>query len=264
MFPPDKSKIAGAAVLLALLAAAWTVRVHHPQLLWIVVSVGLGWCALELRTRSLVQHREQLASLVAERTAELREEKLALTRVQKELALQATHDSLTGVWNRAAILRHMEREMIRAQREVTVLAVVIADLDRFRQINDSQGHLFGDRVLSTAAERLAFCLREYDSLGRYGGEEFLILIPGYDPAEGRSRLDELVGSIRDHTFIDDGREIHASCSFGVTVFRPATRLASVEELLATADAALYRAKAAGRNCAIFLELSEMQGYMGRA
>ena len=117
-------------------------------------------------------------------------------------------------------------------------------------------------MLRTAAERLAFCLREYDSIGRYAGEEFLILIPGYDPAEGRSRLDELVGSIRDHRFLDEGQENRASCSFGVTVFRPEIRLASVEELLAAADAALYRAKAAGRNCAIFVELTEMQGLVG--
>ena len=195
--------------------------------LWILAAALLAWSLLELRTRSLLQHREQLAFLVAERTAQLREEKLA-------------------------------------QREVSVLAVVIADLDHFKQINDTRGHLCGDRVLRTAAQRLGFCLREYDSLGRYGGEEFLILMPGYDPAEGHSRLDELVGSIRDYRFVDEGREIRTSCSFGVTAFRPETRLASVEELLAAADAALYRAKAAGRNCATFVELTEMQGIVGRA
>jgi diguanylate cyclase (GGDEF)-like protein len=141
---------------------------------------------------------------------------------------------------------------------------VIADLDHFKQINDTQGHLCGDRVLCTAAQRLGFCLREYDSLGRHGGEEFPILMPGYDPAEGHSRLDELVGSIRDYRFMDGGREIRTSCSFGVTAFRPETRLASVEELLAAADAALYRAKAAGRNCATLVELTELQGIVGRA
>jgi diguanylate cyclase (GGDEF)-like protein len=154
--------------------------------------------------------------------------------------------------------------MTRAQREGTVLAVVIADLDHLKQINDAHGHLCGDAVLHTAAERLGFCLREYDSLGRYGGEEFLILMPGYDPAESRSRLDELVGSIRDYQFVYDGREIRPSCSFGVTAFRPETRLASIEELLATADAALYRARAAGRNCALFADLTELLGMVGRA
>jgi diguanylate cyclase (GGDEF)-like protein len=153
---------------------------------------------------------------------------------------------------------------VRAQREGSVLAVVIADLDHFRQVNDTWGHLCGDRVLRTAAQRLGFCLREYDSLGRYGGEEFLMLMPGYDPSQGHSRMDELVGSIRDYHFVDDGREIRTSCSFGVTAFRPEARLASVEELLTAADAALYRAKAVGRNCAIFIELTELQGIVGRA
>jgi diguanylate cyclase (GGDEF)-like protein len=239
-------------------------RTRAAWCLWGLLATLLAWGAVELRTRTLLRHQKRLALLVAERTTQLREEKAALAQAQKELQLQATHDSLTGVWNRAAILELMEREVVRAQREVTVLAVVIADLDHFKQINDAWGHLVGDRVLRTAAQRLGFCLREYDSIGRYGGEEFLILIPGYDPAEGRSRLDELVASIRDHRFLDDGREIRTGCSFGVTAYRPETRLASIEELLATADAALYRAKAAGRNCAIFAELSEMQGMVGRA
>jgi diguanylate cyclase (GGDEF)-like protein len=208
--------------------------------------------------------RNELVSQLAERSVQLDEQQQALARVQHKVQQQATHDALTGVWNRTAILEHMGREMTRAQREGTVLAVVVADLDRFRQINDTYGHLNGDRVLRTAAERLGFCLREYDSLGRYGGEEFLILMPGYDPAQSRGRLDELVGSIREHRFLDDGHELHASCSFGVTAFRPEARLSTIEELLATADAALYRAKAAGRNCAMFVELTELHGIVGRA
>ncbi len=259
-----KARVAGVTVLIALLATAWLVRARHPQFLWLAAGIALAAGAAELRTRRLLRDRKHLALLVAERTTQLREEKSALAQAQKELQLQATHDSLTGVWNRTAILELMEREIVRAQREGTVLAIVIADLDRFKQVNDAWGHLVGDRVLHTAAQRLAFCLREYDSIGRYGGEEFLMLIPGYDPAYGRTRLDELVASIRDHHFLDDGREIRTGCSFGVTAFRPETRLASIEELLATADAALYRAKAAGRNCAIFAELSEMQGIVGRA
>jgi len=259
-----KSRIAGVAGLLALLAWVWIVRVHYPEFLWLTAGLLLALGMAEVRMRSLARQRDQLALRLGERTAQLDEKQQSLDRVQKDLLLQATHDSLTGVWNRAAILEHMEREMVRAQREVTVLAVVIADLDHFRQINDKRGHLCGDRVLRSAAQRLAFCLREYDSIGRYGGEEFLILIPGYDPALGRSRLDELVGSIRDYRFLDDGMEIRTSSSFGVTAFRPETRLASIEELLATADAALYRAKASGRNCAMFVELTELPGFVGRA
>jgi diguanylate cyclase (GGDEF)-like protein len=200
----------------------------------------------------------ELAISVAERTSQLREEKLPVKDEQKELDKQATHDPLTGVWNRGTILELMEREVARAQREATVLAVAIADLDHFKLINDTRGHLCGDGVLREAAERLASCLREYDSIGRYGGEEFLILMPGCDPLRSQTRLDALVASVGDHVFMDrvsdHGREIRTSCSFGVTVFRPGVRLLAIEELLATADHALYLAKATGRNRAHFAEL----------
>jgi diguanylate cyclase (GGDEF)-like protein len=222
--------------------------------LWVLAIALLTWGVVELRTRSLVRHRKELAFLVAERTAQLREEKLALKDAQKELEKQATHDSLTGLLNRGAILELLEREVARGQREGTVLAVVIADLDHFKLINDTRGHLCGDRVLRDAAERLASCLREYDSIGRYGGEEFLILMPGCDPLTSQTRLDALVASIGDHIFSDHGREIRTSCSFGVTVFRPEVRLLAIEELLAAADNALYLAKATGRNRAHFAEL----------
>lgn len=218
---------------------------------------------MELRTWSLLRHRRKLALLVAERTAQLREEKVALATAQKELELQATHDALTGVWNRAAVLEHMEREVARARREGVVLAVAIADLDHFRQIHDTCGGLCGDRVLREAAQRICFSLREYDSIGRYGEEQFLILMPGYDPAESEGRLEELVVSIHENAFLDNGREIRTSASFGATVFRPQTRLLSIEELLAAADEALYRAKEAGRNCAHFTEVVERGGVPGR-
>lgn len=180
------------------------------------------------------------------------------TRAGTELEKQAAHDPLTGVWNRGAILELMGREVARAQREGTVLAVAIADLDHFNEINETRGRQCGDHVLREAAERLASCLREYDSLGRYGGEEFLILMPGCDPQTSQTRMEALVASIGDHIFSDhfsdQGREIRTSCSFGVTVFRPAVRLLAIEELLAAANNALYVAKATGRNRAHFAEL----------
>ncbi|HVT96469.1 MAG TPA: GGDEF domain-containing protein, partial [Acidobacteriaceae bacterium] len=203
MFPENRSRLAGATVVLAVLAIAWIVHVRHPQFLWAAAGVGLAWVAMELTARKARREHDALASLLAERTVERDQQQQARAELQRELDRQTTHDKLTGVWNRAAIPEHLEREMVRAQRDVKVLAVVIADLDHFRKINDTRGNLCGDRVLRTAAERLAFCLREYDSIGRYGGEEFLILIPGYDPAEGRSRLDELVRSVHDHRFLND-------------------------------------------------------------
>jgi diguanylate cyclase (GGDEF)-like protein len=118
--------------------------------------------------------------------------------------------------------------------------------------------LCGDKVLREAAQRLLGCLRDYDFIGRYGGEEFLILMPGCDPVENTARLEGLVASIHEHTFTSAGKNIRASCSFGVTAFRPDRAVTSLEELLVAADNALYKAKAAGRNCAHFAELGEAQ------
>jgi len=263
MFSWDTIRIAGGLLSPALLAWACTARSPHLQV-WVRAAGLLAGCALALFIRSLVTERRRFASLLAERTSQLDEEKLALAQAQKDLQLLTTCDRLTGVWNRAAILEYMERELVRAQREETVLAVAIADLDHFRLINDTQGHQCGDRVLRDAAQRLAFCLREYDSIGRYSGEEFLILMPGYDPAEGSGRLDDLVVSIHGHRFHDGDRVVQTSCSIGATVFRPQGRGASIEELLTAADAALYRAKAAGRNCVHFAEFAELQRIVGRA
>lgn len=263
MFSKATSKVALALVVPALLA--WACVAHSPHLqVWVLAAGLLAGCVLILVIQSVVEERARLASQLTERTSQLDEEKLALEQAQRDLQLLATHDRLTGVWNRAAILEHMERELVRAQREETALAVAIADLDHFRLINDTQGHLCGDRVLRDAAQRLAFCLREYDSIGRYSGEEFLILMPGYDPAEASGRLDDLVASVHGHRFHDGDRVVQTSCSIGATVFRPAGRGASIEELLTAADAALYRAKAAGRNCSHFAELAELQRVLGRA
>ena len=207
-----------------------------------------------LRTRSLVRHRGELERLVAERTAQLQQEKQALAEAREALQVQATHDSLTGIWNRAAILEHLEREASRAVREGSVLSVIMADLDHFKQVNDSYGHLCGDRVLRESAQRLQGCLRRYDFIGRYGGEEFLILMPGCDPASNAGRFEDMLACTHGRPFVGCGPEIQITCSLGVTVLRPGGQVPSSEELLQSADEALYRAKEAGRNCVRYAEV----------
>lgn len=209
---------------------------------------------VELRTRSLVHHRRELERLVADRTSQLQQEKQALAEAREALQVQATHDSLTGLWNRAAILEHLQREVTRAVREGSVLSVIMADLDHFKQINDNYGHLCGDRVLRESAQRLQACLRRYDFIGRYGGEEFLILMPGCDPALNAKRFDNLLACTHGHAFTEFGTEFHITCSLGVTVLRPGGHAPSSEELLQSADEALYRAKEAGRNCVRYAEI----------
>ncbi len=160
---------------------------------------------------------------------------------------QATHDSLTGLWNRAAILDILQRELVRAKRKGTAVGVILADLDYFKQINDTFGHLAGDAVLREAAQRMNSAMRGYDVVGRYGGEEFLIVAPGCDAdnvLRAAERLRECVSQQPMDT--PEGLIGPVTLSLGVAA---SAGLAEKETglLLRTADKALYRAKDEGRN-----------------
>jgi two-component system cell cycle response regulator len=183
-------------------------------------------------------------------TAELKA-RLATARciidAQLRLHEQATRDSLTGQWNRAAILALLERELGRSRREGSPLAVALADLDHFKQINDTFGHLAGDRVLCQAARRMRSALRAYDALGRYGGEEFLAVLPGCCPAEAMTLAERLRKAVAEGPVELEGGRLGVTLSLGVAAAAPGAVGAGL--LLRRADQALYRAKAAGRNCA---------------
>jgi diguanylate cyclase (GGDEF)-like protein len=202
---------------------------------------------VELRTRSLKRRRDELEQLVMERTAQLEVEKQGLLRAREALQFQAAHDSLTGLWSRGAILEQLSREVERAIREKTVLSVILGDLDNFKVINDTYGHVCGDFVLREAAKCLGRLMRGYDAAGRYGGEEFLVLLPGLDAAKNPDRAQELVDAIALQPIDHNGTGITVTCSFGVTVFRPWLGRTTIGELIARADNALYQAKRRGRN-----------------
>ncbi|HEX3661288.1 MAG TPA: two-component regulator propeller domain-containing protein [Acidobacteriaceae bacterium] len=214
-----------------------------------LAALLLTWGIIAFRTRSLTRHQEQLTRLVEERTAQLVAEKAALEEVRCALHIQATHDSLTGIFNRAAMLEQLEREVARAIRDQSPLGVLIADLDHFKNLNDSYGHLCGDDVIREAAERFGEAMRAYDWVGRYGGEEFLILFPGWDPMVAPGRIDDLLDAIRSRPFLACDTEIRLTCSIGVATFRPGLDAPSLREVLSRADTALYVAKNSGRNCA---------------
>jgi diguanylate cyclase (GGDEF)-like protein len=211
----------------------------------------LAWVVVALRTRSLVRRQWELTRVVAERTAQLEAEKAALEAARHELHIQATHDSLTGLFNRAAILEHLEREVSRAVRDGEPLGVILADLDDFKHVNDNYGHLCGDEILRETASRLRAAARGYDLVGRYGGEEFLILFPGWDLQVAPSRIEDLLNSIRSRNFQVAEGQVHLTCSFGVATFRPDVDAPDVWEVLSRADTALYVAKNSGRNTARF-------------
>jgi len=169
-----------------------------------------------------------------------------LLDAQKVLQFEATHDALTGLWNRAQISSILERELPRAAREQKPLGVVLADLDHFKSINDTHGHLAGDSVLREAARRLNQAIRPYDGVARYGGEEFLVILPGCD-LETAARVAERLRAAVSEAPINIGPcQISVTCSLGVACTSLMT-VPSATELVRAADMALYRSKEEGRN-----------------
>jgi two-component system cell cycle response regulator len=165
---------------------------------------------------------------------------IRILRLQEQLVSASTHDSLTGLLNRRGVLDAFRKELLRSQRQEQPLAVVLADLDHFKNINDSHGHLMGDAVLQRAAQSILESIRPYDSVGRYGGEEFLILLGRCDYPAARERAEV----IRSRVSARSDTHIHVTLSMGVAVD---SGLSNPDQILRAADLALYRAKANGRN-----------------
>ena len=166
-------------------------------------------------------------------------------RAHEQLRFQATHDALTGSFNRGEILEMLRRELERGVRSKTTTGILMLDIDHFKLINDTYGHLTGDAVLREVTQRISKAVRSYDSVGRYGGEEFVILLPGCS----REQVDQ--GAERVRAAVDNGpvwvneSQISVTVSIGAAVTTHAG--ISDKEILAAADVALYQAKRIGRN-----------------
>lgn len=185
----------------------------------------------------------------------------ALIKTQQAVQFEAAHDPLTGLWNRGAIMDLLGREAERQRRSDGSLGLVMADLDHFKEINDSHGHLAGDVVLKEASRRLVNAVRTYDFVGRYGGEEFLIIFPGCGPDALAAGGERLRHSIAGQPFNVGDVYISVTLSVGVVSAQLDGRQTSdYEQLLQAADAALYRAKAAGRNRVESAVLSRAVGH----
>lgn len=168
----------------------------------------------------------------------------ALIRAHGALEFEAAHDRLTTLWNRGAIVDALKREVQRSLRTEVPLGIVMADIDHFKKVNDSQGHLAGDAVLQEVARRLAAAVRSYDLVGRYGGEEFLIILPGCDAPDLGVTAERLRRCVADQPI----HQLSVSISLGVASFwQSGDGFSDCEALLRAADTALYQAKAQGRN-----------------
>ncbi len=180
--------------------------------------IAVGWRMLELQTNL---HEANIA-----------------------LAHEATHDPLTGILNRRSLMDALSRELSREQRQHNGLAIGMCDIDEFKKINDVHGHLVGDEVLCGVVRLLERCLREFDSLGRFGGEEFVVITPGVQKSDANVLYDRFRVMVADNPIRTRAGDVSVTISIGVAVY---SGNGKVDELLAAADAGLYQVKNRGRN-----------------
>ncbi len=201
---------------------------------------GMNAGADDYLTKPFNAHELRVRLHAGRRILDLQEE---LLKAREALRDQATHDGLTGLLNRTSILEKLDDELSRATRAGTPVSVLMADLDRFKSINDTFGHLAGDAVLREAAHRLKSAARRYDSVGRYGGEEFLIVLPGCDATQAAVQAERMRDALGATPFSTPSQPVVVTVSLGVA----SSSEGASETLVRQADTALYWAKADGRN-----------------
>jgi len=215
---------------------------------WMVDDVTAGREAAEEVRRA----RDELEVRVAERTAQLaganallQDEIVERRQAEARVHHMAYHDSLTGLPNRALLADRLEQAILAAGRSATKLAVMFIDLDRFKTINDSLGHLTGDYLLKEVANRLCRAVRASDTVARLGGDEFVVLVPGVHASAECDAVGEKIIEALALPVPVDGHSLHISPSIGICLYPDDGE--NVETLMRHADAAMYQAKAAGRN-----------------
>lgn len=199
----------------------------------------------QLALKEQINH--QLEDMVSQRTVELERVMMRLQKANQELEQRSNEDGLTGLYNRRFLNQEFKREFRRCRRNGTYLTLMMLDIDHFKALNDSYGHLLGDQILVDLAQLLKRNLRRAsDTLYRYGGEEFTLLLPDTDEVGARDLAVHIAKVVREHPFDTDHGPMHITVSIGVAVAAPEV-YDQPTQLLAAADEALYRAKGAGRD-----------------
>lgn len=177
-----------------------------------------------------------------------------LSGVYQELYHRANYDHLTGILNRHAATKRIQQALNRAVRTDQIFCIALCDIDHFKQVNDTYGHVVGDAVLKKFTQRIQTALREYDVFGRFGGEEFLISIelPKQEASVTFDRLREIISA--EPLTVQADTAISLTMSIGVCIIKPDETLPSIDTIIASADAALYKAKQNGRNQVIFTQV----------
>jgi diguanylate cyclase (GGDEF)-like protein len=204
---------------------------------------GMEAGADDYLTKPFVAHELRVRLRAGRRILDLQSELMA---AREALRVQATHDNLTGIANRGSILDSLHTELSRGSRERNPIAVLMADVDRFKQVNDTRGHQAGDEVLREVARRMKSEMRNYDAVGRYGGEEFLVVLPGCDGEGAIAQAERIREIIGEEVFRAQGNRFGITCSLGIA-WRKLASPEDADTLIREADLALYHAKANGRN-----------------
>jgi len=213
---------------------------------------GMESGADDYLTKPFDQHELKVRLRAGTRIVDLQRE---LVAAREELREQATKDFLTRIWNRSSILDILDRELARGAREKRPVGLVLADLDHFKLVNDTYGHFAGDAVLREFARRIAASIRPYDAIGRHGGEEFLMVLPGCDDVCTAGQAERMRAVLADEPMSINDEYRSITCSFGSTCWRPGAE-SSAEALIRVADRALYMAKNEGRNRVVGLKLPD--------
>lgn len=230
-------------MLLFSLPTDWTGAAQYPpgfKVRFVASYLTLFFVSMfseQVRTKySQAMHRHQ---------QRLERDKAHLQEAEERMRGMALRDELTGIANRRAILADLDDQLAIARNTGSPLSIALLDIDHFKGVNDSYGHPVGDDVITKCARRIAAAIRAGDRVGRYGGEEFLLLLPDTSPAEARQLLERVRLRIAGDPIEAGGRQIGVTVSIGITTADAPN--AEARQLIATADAALYWVKEHGRN-----------------